>query len=325
MHQQNKTDVYTIVTNRIIEHLEKGVVPWRQPWTDSGLPKNLVSGKPYRGINVWLLSTLKYPRNYFLTLKQANDLGGVVKKGERSHEVVFWKWLDNEDKETGETKKVPMLRYYRVFNVSQCNGIPENKIPQVEKKENPPLETCEKIISEMPKCPRVQFNEQSAYYNKAEDFVNMPKMETFTKSEDYYSTLFHELVHSTGHSERLNRRELLESKGMRSSDYAIEELTAEMGASYLKSYAGIPIEQLENNAAYINGWLERLKQDKRFVVYASAQAQRATDFILDITLKEKELEGSGVPKEKSIVENERNRQILKAREKLADGAIEIER
>jgi|WetSurMetagenome_2_1015567.scaffolds.fasta_scaffold76389_2 antirestriction protein ArdC len=325
MLQQNKIDVYTIVTNRIIEHLEKGVVPWRQPWTDSGLPKNLITGKPYRGINVWLLSTLKYPRNFFLTLKQANNLGGVVKKGEKANEVVFWKWLESQDKETGETKKTPLLRYYKVFNVAQCEGIPEDKIPQAEKKENPPLETCEKIIKEMPKCPKIQFNEQSAYYNKAEDFLNMPKMETFTKSEDYYSTLFHELVHSTGHNERLNRRELIESRGMRSNDYAIEELTAEMGASYLNSYAGIPIEQLDNNAAYINGWLERLKQDKRFVVYASSHAQRATDFILDIMPKEKEPDRLDAPSEKVIVDEERTGQITKVREKLIEGPIGLER
>lgn len=265
-----------------------------------------------------------YPRNFFLSLKQANELGGVVKKGEKAHEVVFWKWLEKEDKETGEKKKVPLLRYYKVFNISQCDGIPEDKIPKIEKRDNPPLEACEEIISQMPKRPRIQLNEQSAYYNRVEDYVNMPKMESFDKSESYYATLFHELVHSTGHGERLNRRELLESKGMRSNDYAIEELTAEMGASYLKSYAGIPIEQLENNAAYINGWLERLKQDKRFIVYASTQAQRATDFILDIPARAKEPEEVEDIEEKTLVKNERTAQITKAREKSVESA-DIER
>ena len=108
-------------------------------------------------------------------------------------------------------------------------------------------------------------------------------METFNKSEDFYGVLFHELVHSTGHGERLNRKELLESKGMRSEKYAIEELTAEMGASYLKSYAGIPIKQLENNASYIQSWLVHLKNDKKFIVHSSAQAQKATDFILNVS------------------------------------------
>ncbi len=129
-----------------------------------------------------------------------------------------------------------------------------------------------------------------AFYHKGQDYVNMPRMEVFNSSEDYYATLFHELVHSTGHKERLDRKELLNSKGFKTEDYAIEELTAEMGASYLKSYAGIPIEQVENNASYIQGWLERLKKDKKFIVYASAQAQKATDYILNVRNEEREVE-----------------------------------
>jgi len=285
------TDVYSIVTNRIIEHLEKGVVPWQKPWTDAGLPQNLVTGKHYRGINVWLLNTLNYSQNSFLTFKQVNDLGGSVKKGEKSHEVIFWKWLEKENKETKEKEKVPILRYYKVFNIDQCTDIPKEKLPPpvVERKNNP-LETCEKIITEMPKRPDIRHNEQRAYYHKLEDYVNMPKMETFKSSEDYYGVLFHETVHSTGNSERLNRKELVNSNSNRTDNYAIEELTAEMGASYLKSFAGIPIEKLENNAAYIQGWLERLKNDKRFIVHASAQAQKATAYILNIKNEEKELD-----------------------------------
>ena len=289
-HSNRPIDVYTIVTNRIIEHLEKGVVPWRQPWADAGLPKNLVSGKPYRGINVWLLSTLNYPQNCFLSFKQVKELGGTVKKGEKAQEVIFWKWLEVENKETKEKEKIPLLRYYNVFNISQCEGIPIEKIPKQIERNNNPIDTCEKIINEMPKRPDIRNKEQRAYYNRLDDYVNIPRIETFNKSEDFYSTLFHELVHSTGHGERLNRKELLESKGMRSDKYAIEELTAEMGASYLKSYAGISIEHLENNAAYIQNWLERLRNDKKFIVHASSQAQKATDYILNIQNEERELD-----------------------------------
>jgi len=289
-HSNRPTDVYTIVTNRIIEHLEKGVVPWRQPWADAGLPKNLVSGKPYRGINVWLLSTLNYPHNCFLSFKQVKELGGSVKKGEKAQEVIFWKWLEKENEETKEKEKIPMLRYYNVFNISQCEGIPIEKIPKQIERNNNPIDTCEKIINDMPKRPDIRNKEQRAYYNKLDDYVNMPRMETFNKSEDYYSTLFHELVHSTGHSERLYRKELLESRSMRSNKYAIEELTAEMGASYLKSYSGIPIEQLENNASYIQSWLEHLRKDKKFIVHASTQAQKATDYILNIHDNDKDFE-----------------------------------
>lgn len=294
MQNQNSTehqnkDVYKIVTNRIIEHLEKGVVPWHKTWTEAGLPKNLITKKEYRGINVWLLSALNYDQNYFLTFNQVKDLGGSVRKGEKSHEVVFWKWLERENPDTDKTERIPMLRYYRVFNISQCEGIPMDRIPEKVNKINNTIESCEKIINEMPHRPRIQHNEQRAYYNKLSDCVNMPKIETFDKSEDYYAALFHELVHSTGHGERLNRKELLESRGMQSENYAKEELTAELGASYLKSHAGIPIEQLENNAAYIQYWLGHLKNDKRFIVNASSQAQKATDFILSIKNEEREV------------------------------------
>jgi antirestriction protein ArdC len=285
-NQNNKTiDVYSIVTNRIIEHLEKGNIPWQKPWTDAGLPKNLITGKPYRGINVWLLNTLNYSQNSFLTFKQVHDLGATIKKGEKSQPVIFWKWIEKENSETKEIEKVPLLKYYNVFNIDQCDGLPIEKLPPIIERNNNPIEDCEKIISEMQSKPEIRYNDQRAYYNKTGDFINMPKMETFTKSEDYYGTLFHELVHSTGHNERLNRKELVKNVSMRTEDYAVEELTAEMGASYLKSYAGIPIEQLKNNVAYIQGWLERLKKDKKFVVYASSQAQKATDYILNVGIE----------------------------------------
>ena len=140
------TDVYTIVTNRIIEHLEKGVVPWHQTWTDAGLPKNLITGKHYRGINVWLLSSLNYSQNSFLTFKQVKDLGGSVIKGEKAQEVIFWKWIERENKETKETERIPLLRYYTVFNIDQCEGIPKEKLPPIIERNNNPIEACEKII-----------------------------------------------------------------------------------------------------------------------------------------------------------------------------------
>jgi antirestriction protein ArdC len=281
-------DIYTIVTDRIIKHLENGVVPWKQPWSKSGLPKNLISQRQYRGINVWLLASLHHSQNYFLTFKQVKELGGSVKQGEKSCPVIYWNWVEKENKETGKKEQVPFLRYYNVFNISQCEGIPKEKVPPVVERKNDPIKSCEEIIAGMPKRPDVRHKEHRAYYNPKEDFVNMPEAKTFIDSESYYATLFHELVHSTGHQERLNRKEIMEMKGMYSEDYAIEELTAEMGASYLKSFSGISIEKVENNAAYIEHWLGRLKKDKRFIVYASARAQQATDYILNTHVKEQE-------------------------------------
>jgi antirestriction protein ArdC len=307
------SDVYTIVTNRIIEHLEKGVVPWHQTWADAGLPKNLITGKHYRGINVWLLSSLNYSQNSFLTFKQVKDLGGSVIKGEKAQEVIFWKWIEKENKENKETERIPLLRYYTVFNIAQCEGIPKEKLPPIIERNNNPIEACEKIITEMPKRPEIRHKEQRAYYQRESDYINVPRIETFNKSEDYYSTLLHEIVHSTGHSERLNRKELLESKGFHTDDYAIEELAAEMGASYLKSYAGISITQLENNAAYIQSWLERLKNDKKFIVYASSQAQKATDYILNINNEEKELIPDAEHSEKPKISEVRGKELMKLR------------
>lgn len=283
-------DVYAMVTNRIIEHLEKGVIPWQQPWSKAGEPKNLITGNRYKGINVWLLSSLNYSQNNFLTFKQVKDLGGSIKKGEKGQEVIFWKWLEKENADTKEVEKKPLLKYYKVFNIDQCTGIPKEKLPPVIENNNEPIKECVKIITEMQKRPVIRHKEQRAFYNREEDVVNMPKMETFKDSESYYATLFHELVHSTGHQNRLNRKEIVEQIEFGSEEYAIEELTAEMGASYLKSKAGIPIEQLDNNIAYIQNWLGKLKKDKKFIVYASSQAQRASDYILNELNKEKELE-----------------------------------
>ncbi|HRH03426.1 MAG TPA: zincin-like metallopeptidase domain-containing protein [Bacteroidia bacterium] len=303
-NQPNTTkDIYQIVTNHIIEKLEKKIVPWQQPWTDSGLPRNLVSKKPYKGINVWLLNSLNYSQNYFLTFNQIKELGGSVKKGEKSQLVVFWKWLEKEDEKTKEVKKTPLLKYYTVFNIDQCTGIPKEKLPVKEERQNNPIEACEKVINEMPKKPIIQHNEQRAFYHTGEDYVNMPKLDSFVSIERYYGTLFHELVHATGHSERLNRKELLEQKGPQTRDYAIEELTAEMGASYLKSYTGIPHQNFEDNIAYIQHWLEKLKKDKKFIVHASGQAQKAVDYILNERTIEKEIKNvfvTSIPKVEEI-------------------------
>jgi antirestriction protein ArdC len=205
MEQGKKTsDVYTIATNKIIEHLEKGTVPWRKPWTDAGLPKNLISKKAYRGINVWLLAMCGYPRNYFLTFKQVKELGGSVKKDEKGHIVLFWKWVkkntatdtQQESEEANDKKDMkPLLRYYLVFNIDQCIGIPETSIPIISRT-NEPLIACEKVLDEMPLVPVIEHKEQQAYYSPIRDIINMPRMDTFVSSEKYYATLFHEAVHN---------------------------------------------------------------------------------------------------------------------------------
>ncbi len=288
-------DVYQIVTNRIIEQLEKGCVPWKQPWTKTGLPQNLVTRRPYRGINVWLLSMLGYALNYFLTFKQVNELGGRIRKGEKAHIVVFWKWEEKTNEATGEKTKESFLRYYMVYNIAQCDGIPESKLPPKDLV-NEPILNCEEILDSMPKRPAVQQVEDCAYYHPAYDYINMPPMKSFLHSEAYYSTLFHELVHSTGHITRLNRKELMQTKPFNSEMYSFEELLAEIGASFLNSLTGIEQKQFEQSASYIQGWLGRLKNDKRLIVSASAHAQKAVDFILDLKAEVSEPEAQAEEK-----------------------------
>jgi antirestriction protein ArdC len=278
-----KVDVYAIVTNRIIELLEQGTVPWQKPWTDAGVPANLLSKRPYRGINLWLLLSLNYERNLFLTWDQLKKIGGSVKQGEHGHVVIFWKTVKKTDAaEADRQKDVPLLRYYKVFALEQCKDIPEGLVPPLIQREHDPMAECEAIINGMPECPPIKFKESKAFYNVGDDYINMPKMKTFKSSQSYYSTLFHELVHSTGSEKRLKRPTITEMSEFGSELYSIEELVAELGAAYLCSFAGILADQIIDNTAYIKGWLSKLKDDKRFIVRASGYSQRAVDHILNI-------------------------------------------
>jgi len=278
-----KKDVYQIITDRIIAQLEKGVVPWKQSWKNEGIPANLITLKPYRGINVMLLSSLGFSRNYFLTLNQLKNLGGTLKQGEKSTSVFFWKRFDeeqagNKNIET-QVKKKPVLRYFSVYNIAQCDGIPEEKIPVFAGIN--PIASCERIIEEMPDKPEIQHKGNMPFYSPLSDVVNMPPIQYFEDAEAYYETLFHELIHSTGHIKRLGRKEMDYDTSQNNELYSTEELIAEIGACYLKSIAGIEGKHFENNVAYIKGWLNKLKNNNHFIVYASTRSQQAVDFILN--------------------------------------------
>jgi antirestriction protein ArdC len=285
-------DVYQIVTDKIVGMLEAGVVPWRKPWTSAGLPRNLVTKKPYRGINHFLLSASNYVSPFWLTLRQANELGGSVRKGEQSTVIVFWKIdqktagqkpSETDDTGTEETQRRFLLRYYRVFNLEQCD-LPQvalDKLPKVETHEHDPIDAAELIIANMPQRPELETAGAKAFYSSLTDRVTMPPRELFTTAEEYYATLLHELTHSTGHPKRLARDTITEAAPFGSATYSREELCAEMGAAYLCAEAGISSSVIENQAAYISGWLKKLHDDRKMVVIAAAQAQRAADFILD--------------------------------------------
>ena len=280
----SKIDVYQLVTDQIISLLEQGIVPWQRPWAEAGVPANLLSKRQYRGINLWLLLSLNYEQNYFLTWDQIKSMGGSVKKGETGHIVVFWKPVQKnaeEDKETKQ-KQVPMLRYYKVFNIAQCRDIPENLIPKsdVAAVDREPILECEAIINSMANSPTIVHKEQKAYYRIDTDIINMPKKKSFKSLESYYSTLFHELVHSTGAEKRLGRKTLTDMVPFGSESYAMEELIAEMGSAYLCRFSGVLPNEINNTVAYLDNWLGVFKKDKRFIISASGQAQKAVDLIL---------------------------------------------
>src|SRR5665213_1140216 len=279
MQTDEKHDVYEIVTNRIIELLEAGTVPWHQPWSDAGEPQNVITKIPYRGFNLLLLASLVYSRNLFLTYRQAKEMGAMIRKGEKPFPIVFWKWPEAKPDENGKkpVEKVrPILRYYQVWNIEQCEDIPEHLLPPPEMP-NDPSEVCENIVLMMPKCPPITHVGKKAYYKPEEDVINIPKIKAFDSSEDYYATLFHELVHSTGHASRLNRKDSMKTLDIEA--YSMEERVGEIGACFLASVAGLPEDAINQGAAYIEGWLNVLRDDKRFIVFASTQAQKAVDFI----------------------------------------------
>ncbi len=279
-----KTDAYQIVTDRIIAKLEAGTIPWKH-FASSPLaePRNLVSKKPYRGINHFLLSGSKYGSEFWLTYKQAQDLGGHVKKGEKAEFVVFWKFLDVEDKETGERKQIPFLRHYCVFNAQQCEGIDYTKLIEPVERISDPIAAAEAIVTNMPNRPRMVIDQTpKAYYSPSEDFVHMTERSACVSDSAFYSTEFHELVHSTGHTSRLNRfQQDACNHHFGSKSYAGEELVAEMGAAMLCAESGIFQETEENSAAYITNWLTKLANDNKLVVHAAGKAQKAADFILN--------------------------------------------
>ena len=277
-----KFDIYELVTKLIVERLEAGVIPWQMPWKSGGaIPRNLVSKKPYRGFNFWYLLSFGFERPFFLTFNQVKALGGSVKKGSRSYLVVFWKLfdVDKEDK----TEQIPMLRYYRVFHIDDVEGIPEGKIPDTGSHDHDfrPIEACEKLVNGWKDAPAVRYGQTRAAYAPARDEILMPDPRTFFDDEKFYSVLFHEATHSTGHRKRLNRHEKFPDHRFGSKDYSMEELVAEMGAAYLCGLCGIENKTIDNSAAYIQSWLSKLKSDNRFIIQASGYAQKAVDYILE--------------------------------------------
>lgn len=273
-------DIYKEVTDRIIAQMENGIIPWRKPWIAGSTTAAIshTTGKPYSLLNQMLLRRA----GEYVTFKQCQQEGGRVKKGEKASMVVFWKWIETEDEETHEKKEVPFLRYYNVFHIDQCEGL-KARYTETLPATADPNENAEVFINDYLFRSGVKLIHQSgdrAYYQPAFDRVVLPCMEQFKETAEYYSTAFHELTHSTGHESRLNRLDRTAFFGTEA--YSKEELIAEIGAAALVNHAGLETAaSFQNSAAYVQNWLNVLKNDKRFIVSAAGKAEKAVNLILN--------------------------------------------
>lgn len=279
----NKRDLYQEITDKIIVSLEQGVRPWKCPWDQSryggfeGIPYNLKTGFSYRGINIpvlWVAQQEKgYASNAWLSYKQADLLGGNVKRGEKAITVVYWNFVDVQ--EDDKHKRIPFLKWYNVFNLEQCEGI-DLKPPVKREQTWEDIERVENIIQATKADLRFEAVGVRACYSPSFDFISMPRKERFKTGGDYYCTLFHELTHWTGHHARLNR----EFQGRFGDEsYAFEELIAEMGSAFL--FADLGLEGEVQHDSYIASWLRVLKNDKKAIFKAATEASKAHQFILN--------------------------------------------
>ena len=287
-------DLYEIVTNKILEDIEKTEkLTWVKSWKTNGgaIPMNGKSKKQYNGINFFLLQMYGYSSPYWLTYKQVTEMGGNVRKGEKGAMVVFWKLNEytktNEATQQDEVKKVPILRYYNVFNLEQCeNVIIADNSPKIEYTQHEKNEICEGIINgyvnKYDSLNTAVKESNRAFYQPSKDYVQMPLLEQFESAESFYSVYFHELGHSTGHKSRLNRKEINETASFGSCDYGAEELTAELTAAFICAEIGINNENTErNSAAYLKNWKNAIKADKKMFIMASQRASKAAKLILN--------------------------------------------
>lgn len=290
------SNLYEEVTNKIISMIEQGVAPWRRTWSKYGLARNYGTKHIYTGINLLLMNNTVHPIPYFMTFKQVKEYDGQIRKGAKAEKVIYFDVhykdrndtsLDKEEalrrrKNGEEIQILKFIKYYHVFNIEDIEGI-DFQIAEIELRPNEKLALCERIIEDMPNRPELkQINANKACYAPTHDFVNMPAIEQFESAEFYYATFFHELVHSTGHASRLAREEVMNPITFGSKSYSKEELVAEMGASFLCSSVQIDYDNVvENNAAYLTGWLKVLKEDSKFIFKVAADAQKAADYILN--------------------------------------------
>lgn len=276
-----KVDIREIVTRKIIEGLEKGEIPWQKPWASGAV--NHDKNYTYRGLNQLSLSYTADAEgwvNRWLTWGQIQTNEYRIKSNESPQYIAFFKFVDKKDEDGEKTgDKFPLLRYYKVWSISQLEEAEEiiASLPQAEEFE--PVERAEEIVQGMPNAPRLQVGGSRAVYNWALDVVTTPIKEVFDSRDEYYSTLFHELAHATGHKSRLNR-DIPDTFG--DDKYSLEELVAEFTSAFLCAESGIN-NTVKNSTAYIQHWLKVLKNDRQMLLTGASLAQKASDYILGIS------------------------------------------
>ncbi len=279
----NRNDIYEQVTNEIIQDLEAGHIPWEKPWNGGlELPQNAVTKTIYNGINILILWSKQRRKQYasakWLTYKQAQELGGQVKKGEKATSIIYYKQLKiDKESENGEseTKMIPMIKSHSVFNISQCEGLEillNEDEKEGEQKNIEPVESAELLVKSSG--AKVFHDDVMAFYSPTTDEIHLPKVSAFKDQVSYYGTLLHELTHWTGHTSRLNRNL---KKIPNKMERAEEELIAELGSSFLCAQVGLPYTS--QHAAYIESWLKNLRNDKKAIFKAAARAKEAADFL----------------------------------------------
>src|SRR4051812_15677560 len=270
-----------------------GTVPWRKPWTaGEGVQKNFNSDRAYRGLNQLILAMSPFSSPFWMTAKGVKRAGGTLKEsefykngGRGATVVLLWKPIKKKERnpDTGqvEERMIMFLRSYNVWNLDQCDGITvEDAGATPDADPIDPIDAAEAVWEEYEGRPSLGDGGGAAWYAPGQDRIGMPDRQTFSSSEEYYSTLFHEMVHATGHESRLARKGIMDAIRFGSGNYSDEELVAEMGAAFLCAEVGISNERtMENSAAYIANWLKKLRDDKKLVVYAGARAQKAADMI----------------------------------------------
>jgi len=274
----NRTDIQQIVTDKIIAAMEEGLVPWRKPWDGHGGPTSLTTGKPYRGINTFILEIGQMVSGYELplwgTFKQIKAMGGTVRKGEKGTASVLWKPVEKEQ-EDGSVKSFMIMRYFTVFNVAQAEVL---EIPAKFLVTREPVPVLDGVADALAYGPTVTHKRQDkAFYLPKKDEISLPMLDQFASAEAYAATALHEVTHSTGHASRLARLDTEARFGCES--YAEEELVAEMGAAMLATTLGIRVDWGQH-AAYVSSWLKVLKNDRGLLIAAAQKAQKAVDVVL---------------------------------------------